>query len=339
MNNVIGIGDVLSDLNHWQIIDVRAPGEFLAGHIPDAVNIPLFSDEERAKVGTLYKQVSPEAAMKQGLSFAGAKMNQILEQASLLPKDSNKTNLIHCWRGGKRSEAIHWLLTFSGISASRLEGGYKSFRNSAHAFFNDVPFQLNILGGYTGSGKTEILQEMSKKGHQVIDLESLAHHKGSAFGSIGEEDQPTNEQFENDLYTTFLSFDVSRPIWLENESKSIGRVHLPDGLWGKMKESRLYNIEVGKETRLDRALKYYSDPASIEMLIHSFEKIHKRLGGLEYQRAIKALHEGDLRTAASIALVYYDKSYNFQLQGWPSDNVIHLAHCEDVNNTAERLLN
>ena len=339
MNNVIGIGDVLPDLNQWQIIDVRAPGEFLAGHIPGAVNIPLFSDEERAKVGTLYKQVSPEAAMKQGLSFAGAKMNHILEQAALLSKDSNKINLIHCWRGGKRSEAIHWLLTFSGISASRLEGGYKSFRTAVQAFFNDVPHQLNILGGCTGSGKTEILREIARKGHQVIDLESLAHHKGSAFGSIGEEDQPTNEQFENDLYTAFLPMDMSRPIWLENESKSIGRIHIPDGLWYKMKGSQLYNIEVDKETRLDRALKYYSDPASIEMLIHSFEKIHKRLGGLEFQKAIKALHEGDLRTAASIALVYYDKSYTFQLHGWPSENVVHLTECEDVSKTADRLIN
>ncbi len=338
MNNVIGIGDVLSELQDWHIIDVRSPGEYLAGHIPGAINLPLFSNVERARVGTLYKQVSPESAMKEGLTIAGSRMNGLLEQAAPFLKDTRKQILIHCWRGGKRSEAIHWLFTFSGIPSMRLGGGYKSFRNSAQSFFNEIPFELKILGGFTGSGKTEILKEVASRGQQVIDLENIAHHKGSAFGSIGEETQPSNEQFENILFTAFISMDTSKPIWLENESKSIGRVYLPEGLWRKIKRSVLYNIEVDKEARLDRALKYYSNPANIELLTQSFDKIHKRLGGLEYQNAIKALVAGDLRTAASIALRYYDKSYTFQLHNWEPERVIHFTNCEAVQETADRLI-
>src|SRR5687768_11630406 len=212
MNDVVGIDDILRNIGQWQIIDVRSPGEYESGHIPGAINIPLFDDEERARVGTLYKQTSPESAMQEGLEIAGPKMAWYLESAKPLLKESDKNILIHCWRGGKRSGAIHWLFNFSGIKSYRLEGGYKSYRNSAHAFFNDHTFDFRILGGYTGSGKTEILKELAKHGQQVVDLEKLAHHKGSAFGSIGEEKQPTNEQFENDLFAAFSTLDPAKPI-------------------------------------------------------------------------------------------------------------------------------
>ncbi|HZV71522.1 MAG TPA: tRNA 2-selenouridine(34) synthase MnmH [Saprospiraceae bacterium] len=338
MNDVVRIDEVLPDIENWLIIDVRSPLEFLAGHIPGAVNIPLFSDEERARVGTLYKQVSPETAMKEGLQIAGSKMNLLLEQAAPFLRNSKKQTLIHCWRGGKRSEAVRWLFSFSGITSVKLEGGYKSFRNSALSFFNLIPNELRILGGFTGSGKTEILNELAARGHQVIDLENLAHHKGSAFGSIGQKEQPSNEQFENNLFKAFLSLDPTKPIWLENESKSIGKVYVPDGLWKRMKDSMLYNIEVDKETRLDRILKDYADPSSGEMLKESFDKIYDRLGGLEHKNAIQALAGGDLRLAASIALRYYDKAYAFQVAHWSKDHILHFQDCRGVSAAADSLL-
>lgn len=329
MNETVDIREILNDVTQWQIVDVRSPGEFSDGHIPGAVNVPLFSDEERAVVGTLYKQVSPDAAMKAGLKIAGEKMLQYLHAGQSLLTEKDKQIVIHCWRGGKRSQAIQWLFNFSGIKSQRLEGGYKSYRNSLHDYFAATSFDIHILGGYTGSGKTEILKEIESRGHQVIDLEQLAHHKGSAFGSIGEPEQPTNEQFENNLYTAFLKLDPSKPIWMENESKNIGKVYLPESLWAKMRESVLYHIEVDEHVRLARAIQYYSSPADLDTLKHSFDKIKKRLGGLDYKNAVEALDQDDLKTAASIALKYYDKSYAFQLANWPKEQVIHLKGCNN----------
>ncbi|MEO6131884.1 MAG: tRNA 2-selenouridine(34) synthase MnmH [Saprospiraceae bacterium] len=337
MKDVVSIDEVLLQRDQWMIFDVRSPLEYVAGHIPGAVNIPLFSDEERATVGTLYKQVSPESALKEGLKIAGSKMNELLDQATS-HVDLNKKILIHCWRGGKRSEAVQWLFNFSEIASARLDGGYKSYRNACLTCFNSIPNELKILGGYTGSGKTEVLKMLKDNGQQVIDLEDLANHKGSAFGSIGEDIQPSNEQFENNLFTAFQALDHINPIWLENESKSIGQVYLPDGLWVKMKNSVLYNIEVDKEIRLNRVLRYYSDPATTEILKYSFDKIRDRLGGLEHKNAINALSAGDLRKAASIALWYYDKAYLHQIQHWDQEKILHFQNSNDIIETTKRIL-
>ncbi len=319
------------------MVDVRSPGEFLAGHIPGAISIPLFSDEERAIVGTLYKQVSRDAAMEEGLAIAGAKMKSLLLQgkAQLSP---DRKMVLHCWRGGNRSKAMEWLFRFSGMPVMRLEGGYKSYRQTLHQFFTDNPFELFILGGCTGSGKTEVLAELKAMGEQVIDLENLAHHKGSAFGSIGEAAQPTTEQFENDIYHAFLQLDPSRPVWIENESQSIGRAHLPEGLWNQMRRSRLFAIEVDQDCRLDRILHDYSQTEDVFSLKVCFEKIQKRLGGLDFKLAMEALDKHDLRTAAALALKYYDKAYRFQLANWPAPMVVHLPMCNEVPDIATQLM-
>jgi tRNA 2-selenouridine synthase len=338
MKEVLTIKELITQLGQWQIIDVRSPAEFYDGHIPGAINIPLFTDEERAKVGTLYKQVSPESAMDAGLAFAGAKMKSLVRQGRAISQNSDSKLLIHCWRGGNRSKAMEWLFRFAGLEVSRLAGGYKSYRTAMHAFFSDQDLELNIVGGCTGAGKTEVLHHLKTAGEQVIDLEQLAHHKGSAFGSIGEEEQPTNEQFENDLFFEFLKFDLNRPIWLENESKNIGKTYMPETLWEKLRTSRLFALEVSEEVRLNRALRYYSEDVNIVALKDCFERIRKRLGGLAYQQAIQALDQHDLRTAAAIALKYYDKSYRFQLANWPVNKVVHLKECNDAAETAQQLL-
>ena len=338
MKEGITIDQVLEHWAEWQIIDVRSPGEFSDGHMPGAVNIPLFSDEERAIVGTIYKQKSPEAAFREGLKIAGTKMVDLVDAIKPFKKKKDKKLVIHCWRGGKRSRAMEWLYSFSDVDIYRLEGGYKSYRTKLLSYFEHSQFDLRILGGCTGAGKTEILEKLSLQGEQVIDLEKLARHKGSAFGSIGEEEQPSTEQFENDLFLAFRSIDLRQPVWLENESKSIGRVYIPDGLWNQMRNALLFNIEVDKEIRIQRALKYYSEPIDIDRLRFSFENIKKRLGGLDYKLALLALDKGDLKTAAGIALAYYDKAYTYQVDAWPSDKVIQVGACDDVEKAANALI-
>ncbi len=338
MEEGITIDEVLANRGSWQIIDVRSPSEFERGHIPDAVNIPLFSDEERAIVGTLYKQTSQESALQKGLEIAGVKMAALVNAIQGQHRaDRNKKLLIHCWRGGKRSKAVHWLISFTGTSAYLLDGGYKQYRRAMQDYFANSSTTFNILGGCTGAGKTEVLAALKEMGEQVVDLEHLANHKGSAFGGIGEEVQPSTEQFENNLYHEFLKLNPDQPIWLENESKSIGKVYLPDTLWKKMRNSVLYTIDVDAEVRLERALRYYSDEVDTKVLRASFDKIRKRLGGLEYQKALEALERNDLKVAAAVALAYYDKSYTYQISNWPSEMTCQIAPNNDVNQLARLL--
>lgn len=338
MNRVVKIEELLEAPGEWHIIDVRSPQEFEAGHIPGAINIPLFSDEERARVGTLCTQNSPEAALTAGLDIVGPKLTTLLQALRPYHLKQDKKIIIHCWRGGQRSKALEWFFNFSGIPVYRLEGGYKAFRQSLHEFMHQNRFTLRILGGCTGAGKTEILEAMTRMGAQTIDLEKLAHHKGSAFGSIGEADQPTTEQFENNLFLQFKVLDPEKPVWLENESKSIGKVHIPDGLWHRMRAAVLYAIEVDKDIRLERAMRYYCEPVNIELLKEAFTKISKRLDGLDFKRAMEALDKSDLVSAAEVALAYYDKTYLYQLSQWPKEHVIQVPDCNDVNLAAQRLM-
>ena len=207
------------------VIDVRSPGEYRKGHILGAFNIPLFTNEERAEVGTLYVQTGKEPAINLGQEIAVQKTDYYLEEiAKAAPQ---KQALLHCWRGGMRSAKIATFYEEAGYRIFVLEGGYKAYRKYIrHQFSSGKP--VILIGGYTGSGKTEILNNIHKQGHQVIDLEALAHHKGSSFGHLGQDEQPTTEQFENDLFAQWEKIDSLKHLWLEHESMKIGNVLLPD---------------------------------------------------------------------------------------------------------------
>ena len=296
--------------DHQVILDVRTPAEFAKGHIPTAKNFPLFSDEERKVVGTIYKKQSPEEAMVKGLEFVGPKMSGFVTDAKKISE--GKKMLVHCWRGGKRSGSLGWLLKMAGQDVSTLVGGYKAYRNLAAQQFGERKLNVRILSGKTGCGKTEILHALRDQGEQIIDLEGLANHKGSAFGSLGEKDQPTTEQFENNLYEAFRHIDPERIVWVENENRLVGRVYIPEGFWKQMKAAPLINLERPVEERVDIIMHHYGE-ASMEGLKASFGKIKKRLGGQNYQAALAALDEKDLPTAIKIALYYYDKAYQYYL--------------------------
>lgn len=295
------------------IIDVRSPGEFQHAHIPAAYSLPLFTDDERKIVGTAYKQQSREAAIKIGLAFFGPKMVGIVEEVEQLVNKATTAQgaapriLVHCWRGGMRSAGVAWLLDLYGFQVSTLTGGYKAYRHWVLQQFNK-PYPLLIVGGYTGSGKTAILHQLKQQGMQVIDLESLACHKGSAFGALNGTPQPSQEMFDNLLATALHSLNGKKTIWVEDESQRIGLVNIPGNFFQLMRSQPLYFIEVPFEARLAFIVQEYG-ALDKDALLHAIGRIKKRLGGLETKTAINYLLEDNLAACFKILLTYYDKLY------------------------------
>lgn len=294
------------------VLDVRSPGEFHHAHIPGAVNMPLFSDEERRQVGTAYKQKSREMAIRIGLDYFGPKMRTMTEFVESLIGSGSGQVLVHCWRGGMRSEAVAWLLNLYGFRVYTLLGGYKAYRHWIIESFS-LPFRLQILGGFSGSGKTEILRQLKRRNEHVIDLEELAHHKGSAFGNIGMPPQPGQEMFENKLGHALRTIQqkdgfFQEPLWLEDESQRIGPVNIPKIFWERMVLSPVYFIDVPFEIRLRRIVHEYGN-LDRERMSNAITRIKKRLGGLETRSALEHLAQGNMEACFRILLAYYDKFY------------------------------
>jgi tRNA 2-selenouridine synthase len=300
------------------VLDVRSPGEYNHAHLPGAHSLPLFSDEERKLVGTAYKQESREQAIKIGLDYFGVKMRSMVETAEQLittykKEENDKTILVYCWRGGMRSAGVAWLLDLYGFKVYTLAGGYKKFRNKVLETFT-LPFRFNILGGYTGSGKTETLKIMQRKGEKVVDLEGIAVHKGSAFGAIGLPPQPGQEMFENLLATELMLFEAdlsnpdADPIWLEDESQRIGMVNIPGALWANMRQSPVYFADIPFEERLNHIVQEYG-VLEQQKLIDATSRIRERLGGMNAKTVTMYLLVGNIAGAFRILLEYYDRFY------------------------------
>lgn len=314
----------------YPVIDVRSEGEFAHAHIPGSVSMPLFNNDERKIVGTAYKQQSKQQAIKLGLAIFGKKMVEMVEFAEKiieedLPKALPKTVVVHCWRGGMRSGGVSWLLDLYGFKVYTLIGGYKAFRQWGLQQF-EKEYPINILGGFTGSSKTGVLEQMRKQNQVVIDLEDVAKHKGSAFGSIGMPKQPSQEMFENLLALELKRADdrckmtddsnplspvISQPsssIWLEDESQRIGLVNIPMPFFKKMRNKPVYFLDIPFDERLQNIVSTYGKGDKQE-LASAIIRIQKRLGGLETKTAINFLIEGNLTECFRILLRYYDKQY------------------------------
>jgi tRNA 2-selenouridine synthase len=311
------------------VCDVRSPSEYNAGHIPGAFNIPIFSDRERESVGIRYKKEGRIRAIKEGLDLAAPQMSKKLEQA--LEKAENNQLLVHCWRGGMRSEAMAWLFSLAGINIHTLDGGYKSYRHFILGKLSEKR-KMIVLGGLTGSSKTHILAHLKSLGQQVIDMEGLANHKGSAFGSLGQPAQPTTEHFANLLYDEWKKSDCETPLWIEDESRNIGSVFMPDPLYGNMQKAPAIIIMMDVKTRLPRLVEEYSKFPP-ELLKGAISKICKRLGGDNTRDAIVAVEAGDFARAIEITLLYYDKAYLFGLNKKNPEKIIYLK--TDTDNIAE----
>lgn len=302
------------------VVDVRSPGEYACGHIPGAVNIPLFDDEQRAEVGTVYKQEGNREAVLRGIDLAAPGMSSKLKLGAALATDNRL--LVHCWRGGLRSESMAWLFSTGGIEPLLLEGGYKAYRNH---ILSDLGRERNyiILGGLTGSGKTGILRHMRDTGAQVTDLEGLASHRGSAFGALGQPPQPSTEHFANLLFDDLSALRDSDPVWLEDESRNIGTVFMPDCFYNRIQAAPVIALMMSIDTRLPRLLEEYTSfPA--EEIMASVVRISKRLGGDRTREAVEALRRGDYSTAIRITLEYYDKSYHYGLSKRPEGQVTYI---------------
>lgn len=290
------------------LLDVRSPGEYAAGKLPHARNLPLFSDEERARVGTLYRQDSPDSALLEGLDIAGGKMRRLVEEGRRLAPGGKA--VVHCWRGGRRSGSVAWLLERGGLDVTLLTGGYKAARREIRTYLGADHHRLKVLSGPTGSGKTPVLLAMRELGAHVVDLEGIANHKGSSFGAIGEAPQPTTEEFENQLFAALLAVPQGETIWVEDESRMIGHVFMPDEFYDRLTAAPLTVLEQPDEWRVDRLVALYGSYPTAPLVV-AFTRLRRKLGGQHLDTALEALGRGDLTTAARIALVYYDKAYAY----------------------------
>jgi len=308
MLETITIGQYLKHHLSLPLVDVRSPAEYKKGHIPNAVNVPIFSDEERAVVGTAYKQESKERAIEIGMEYVQPKLRHFIDET--LRAASQQTVVVHCWRGGMRSRSFAQHLVENGFAQVYvIESGYKAFRKHVlHAF--EVDAQLIILGGYTGSAKTELLKQIQQTSdQQVIDLEGLANHRGSAFGGIGQDPQPTVEQFENNVFWEWKDMDLTRQVWVEDESRAIGTVMIPEALFGKMRSQRMYFLDISRDERARHLVKGYGE-SDREKLKDSITRISSRLGGLNTSNALQHVDNGEMFEVAKIVLTYYDKYYS-----------------------------
>jgi tRNA 2-selenouridine synthase len=334
MHKEINIKAFLKKSGGIPVLDVRTPEEFRQGHITGAINLPLFDTDERAIIGRFYKEQGRDAAIIKGFELCSGKTGKFVSTGRAIAKDNSL--LLHCWRGGFRSASLAWLFETAGIKTCVLKGGYKTYRGHVLNWLKR-PFNLIVLGGMTGSGKTDILLHLKETGFQILDLESLAHHKGSAFGSLGEEAQKSNEQFENDIFGFLAECNPDQPVWVEDESQNIGRNLIPFAFFRQILTSPLICIETDIQTRLDRLVRDYAE-FPVDSLSMCIKRISKRLGGLKTKAALEYLEERNFRKVAGIMLDYYDKTYSYSLRKRDIRKVHTVNICSlDLPDAAERI--
>lgn len=303
------------------LVDARSEGEFAQSHIPGAINIPILDNAERIQVGTLYKQAGPEKATLKGFELVGPRFHLIQREA--LRKFPAKKLILYCWRGGMRSQILSWLLTQVGFEIFRLEGGYKTYRSFTFEAVRK-PYPLLVLGGKTGAAKTVLLQKLKERGEQVVDLEGLANHKGSSFGAIGQPAQPTVEQFENLLAEQLREIHLNQALWVENESRRIGQIILPDSFYLQMTQSPRIEIDKTDEERIAHIASEYAALDQGE-LSAAVLRLQKRLGGDRTKQALEAIQTNQPEIWIPILLLYYDKTYEFDLQRHEVSKTIRLT--------------
>lgn len=339
MNKDIDIEELLKKQANetLTLIDVRSPKEFKEATIPGAINIPVFNDEERAEVGTLYKQVGAEAAKERGLEIFSDKLPKFI--AAFKEIDTPKT--VFCWRGGMRSKTAATVLDLMGIHASRLSGGIRAYRQWVVHTLEHMEFKPDVivLNGYTGSSKTWIIKRLSESGYPAIDLEGMAGHRGSIFGQIGLE--PNNQKkFDALLLTELLRYQNEPFVIIEGESKRIGKVVLPEFLYKKKEAGKQIFIHLPIEERVAHIIEDYQPNNDPNQFLEAFERIKRRIH-VPIAKEIE-MHLKQQQFAAAVKLLleyYYDPRYEHSISKSGSETVhIHASNPQDALKQLKKLL-
>jgi len=326
MSESLLLEDFLKCNSEYVIIDVRSPAEFYKGHIPGAVNLPFLDDEERKIIGTIFKQKGREEAVIKGFELIGPKFAEFIKSAMNLAK--NKIIRVYCWRGGLRSNISAWILQTAGFKVYLLNKGYKSFRNFV---LQNIHYEgkMKVVGGMTGTGKTLVLYELESQGHQVLDIEKIACHKGSAFGALGQDEQPTDEQFTNILGMKLSTFDPEKTLWVENESRCIVKLKIPDFFFERIRNADVLEIHLSNELRIKYLISEYTR-FPLDELIDCTRKLTKKLGGLRTQIAIQHLLDTNFYEWVNMMIEYYDENYNYSNFKRDQTKIVKL-YFEDFN--------
>jgi len=283
-------------------VDVRSPCEYAQGHIQGAINIPLFSDLERKEVGTLYKARGAKEAFALGLEYVSPKLSHMID--AMQKHDARR---IYCFRGGMRSGSIADLLKQLGSKVTVLEGGYKAYRQFCMKIL-EQPFDIHLIGGGTGSGKTDLLKTFP----QFIDLEGLACHRGSVFGAMG--NQPAQAHFENLIAEKLRGFDPAKAVWIEDESRMIGALKIPDSLFKAMQKAPLYLVERPINERVKSILQSY-DHIKLPEFTSLVERLRKRLGNVRTDEILMLAGRDSWEESVELLVNYYDKAYRESIRG------------------------
>lgn len=306
----------LFELRNPIIIDVRSPSEFNAEKIPNALNIPLLTDRERAEIGTIYKNDGELVARRHALKFISQKVPAIIDEI-FSRRSHGQQVIVYCWRGGLRSEAVASLLSIAGIFCLRLTGGYKAWRKMVLSDLQADRFNFSavVLHGMTGTGKTEILTELQKLNHQTLDLESLANHRGSTFGSMGLGKQPGQKDFESTLWWHLRTIQLDKPVFLEAESRKIGKLSVPDCVLSRVNNGRAILVHGNVDMRADRLaadyMQHYGSTAEATLEgIALLEQLRPFISRKLHDAITTLAKSGEIREAIKLLLVeYYDPLY------------------------------
>lgn len=311
-NNEISINDALN-LPKTIFIDLRSPLEFNESKIPGSINIPLFTDKERENIGTTYHKIGHHQAKLLGLEFISPKLPAIIKQIDELSQQG--TVVLYCWRGGMRSKSILHVAKLMNLPVYRLIGGYKAYREFVFKYLQrPITQEFIILDGLTGVGKTDILWKLKEMGQPVLNLEELAKNRGSVFGSIGMNTQPSQKQFESYIVTDLMKYSEHTYIFIECESKRIGRVYIPDSIWEKMQQGKRILVYSSMEKRIERIISTYSyeGASTFVGLQTAINKLTKRLGKEKVNQLTDYLANNDLKPLVRNLLIdYYDPYYKY----------------------------
>jgi tRNA 2-selenouridine synthase len=321
-------------------IDVRSPAEFAEDHLPGAINLPVLDDDERARIGTTYVQVSAFEARKAGAAIVARNIARIVA-THVQDKPREWAPLVYCWRGGQRSRALVHVLNEIGFRAVQLDGGYRAYRRHVVALLAQWPrqFRYRVVCGFTGSGKSRLIEAIAAEGGQVLDLERLACHRGSLLGDIPGAPQPGQKAFESALFESFSHFDASRPVFVESESRRIGRLQVPDALLESMREAPCIRLEASTPHRVAMLASDYAhlaiDPAAFTAQIAPLAKLHGNAVVAHWQALMES---GATRELASELLeLHYDPSYERAIaRNFPHFRNAAVLHVEDARDEAFR---